>query len=437
MKNLHNLQKFSRTHALVSHLHSPELASLATAPDRSAANTDLSLEQCAISYGVQVEKGKSFPFAGGIAVIPVYGALLHRDPWCDNYATGYDYIASRFSAALGDPDVKGIMFDVNSYGGHVAGNFELSDMIYAARGKKPMIAVVDSRALSGGYSLASSVGRIVATPSADIGSIGVVMMHMSLQQAMENFGVKVTFIYAGEHKVDGNPFEDLPKDVKAALQESVAASYEKFVALVARNRAIDAGVVRKTEARVYDAAGAKEIGLIDDVMPPSAAFASFLSEVSTASTQTKEAKKMNAQNTDAPVAAAGGDAAAPTPAPAVNSAAPTPVDASAVKAAERARIQGITACDEGKTRPTLANHLAMNTEMSVDDARKVLAASAEENTKQAAGPLATAMASSEQPNVGAIDGAESDGEQPRQSASARILAAHNKANGIKPAAARR
>src|SRR5690606_12443951 len=153
--------------------------------------------------------GKPFIFAGGIAVIPVYGALLHRDPWCDRWATGYDYIASRFGAALGDDDVKGILFDINSYGGHVAGNFELCDMIYEARGKKPMASVIDSRALSGGYSIMTAVGKSYATPSADIGSIGVVMLHMSYEKMLDELGVKPTFIFAGKHKVDGNPYQDL------------------------------------------------------------------------------------------------------------------------------------------------------------------------------------------------------------------------------------
>jgi len=432
MSNLHHLQKFSRSAALVSHAHAQELVALASSPARNQENTSLSAEQFAISYGVQAEKGKPFPFAGGIAVIPVYGALLHRDPWCDSYATGYDFIGSRFAAALGDEDVKGIVFDLNSYGGHVAGNFELCDQIYAARGQKPMMSLVDSRALSGGYSIASATGRIIATPSADIGSIGVVMMHMSMEQALKNYGVEVTFIFAGKHKVDGNPFQNLPDDVKAALQASVEKSYNQFVSLVARNRGMQSEAVRDTEARVYDAEEAKQIGLIDDVMAPRAAFTSFLSEVSTASTQTKEAINMTTQ-VPASNAAAGAGATVDTPPTAPAAAAPAapaaaapaaPADnASAIaeaQAASKARIKGIMSCDEAKDRPALASHLALDTEMSVEDARKTLAVAQPEVKAAGKGPLAEAMDASGGAGVGADDGANGGDGGRTMSAGERI-----------------
>src|SRR5690606_35872703 len=267
------VQQFARSASLVAPQCAQEVAALASAPDRNDQTSIDAGLQCIDAYHAGADIGKPFPFAGGIAVIPVWGALLHRDRWCSSWATGYSYIESRLSAALGDDDVKGIMFDVNSYGGHVAGNFELCEQIFAARGRKPMMALVDSRALSGGYSIATAVGRVVATPSSDAGSIGVVLMHMSFEKMMKDSGVEVSFIYAGKHKIDGNPYQDLPDDVRAALQSSVEKSYDKFVTLVARNRGIDPEVVRKTEARVYDAEEAKTLGLIDEVMAPRDAFA--------------------------------------------------------------------------------------------------------------------------------------------------------------------
>src|SRR5690606_38339518 len=130
--------------------------------------------------------------------------------------------------------------------------------------------------------------------------------------------------------------------------------------------------VRNTEARVYDAEAAKEIGLIDDVMAPRDAFASFLSEVNvTASTLTKEAKTMS--ETQAP----GGSDAPDQDALRAEAAAP-----------ERQRVAGIVGCDDAKGRETLANHFAFNTNMSVDEAKAALAAAPKAEAAAPAAPAA-------------------------------------------------
>lgn len=439
MSNMSAAMKFSMEAALVSKAHAQELTGLVSAPSRGASETSRLEEECSLIYGVSpAGNGKNFMFAGGMAVIPVYGALLHRDPWCDRYATGYEYIASRFAGALGDPDVKGILFDVNSYGGHVAGNFELCDMIYEARGVKPMAAIVDSRSLSGGYSIASSVGKIYSTPSGDIGSIGVVLMHISIEEALRKMGVEVTFIHAGKHKVDGNPFKTLPADVRKSLKASVDKSYQQFVSLVARNRGMTEDAVKETEARVFDATEAKALGLIDEVMPPRAAFAAFLAELNGSSTQSKEVKKMS---NETPTAAAGGAAAAPATAaaPVVDQAAITAARNEGQMAAQQ-RIDGILSCDEAQKRPKLAKHVALKTSMSVEDAKSMLAAAAPEETAEAApaapgaSALAAAMAASgaENTTVGspAAPAAGAGGEEDRV---ARITSSFAQATGNKPA----
>lgn len=423
MINLDQVQKFSRAPSLVSHAHAQELIAVASAPVRSAEATRNMEETCAAFFGSDHHaSGKPFIFAGGIAVIPVYGALLHRDPWCDRWATGYDYIMSRVGAALGDDEVKGILFDINSYGGHVAGNFELCAMIREARGKKPMAAVVDSRALSGGYSLASAVGKIYATPSADIGSIGVVMLHMSYEKMVKEWGVKPTFIFAGKHKVDGNPYEDLPDDVRKTLQASVERSYEKFVALVAENRNMSADAVRATEAAVYDADEALSVGLVDAVMSPRAAYTAFIAEVAKTSTPAKEVKKMSNENSEKKVEGEGDDAARLT-------AARNEGSEEGAKSAT-ARIGAILNCEEAANRSKLANHLAFNTNMSVDDAKKTLAVSAEDKPDAKAagpGPLAEAMKGDEGKTAGTDDG----GDASTMTAAERITKNYSSVTGVK------
>ena len=424
--NTHVVQTFARKAALICPQHAQDVVALANVPVLSQATTQEAMAQCASVYGAGLDTGKPFIFSQGIAVIPVWGALLHRSPWMSPYATGYEYIGSRFAQAMADPDVKGIVFDVNSYGGHVAGNFELADEIYAAREKKSMIAIVDANAMSGGYSLSSAVGRIVAAPSAQVGSIGVVMMHMSIEKALKEFGVKVTYIYAGKHKVDGNPFEDLTDDAKAAFQESVKRSYDSFVSLVSRNRGMDASAVRKTEAAVFDAEEAQSLGLIDAVMPARAALAEFAAELSSSSTPTnrKEGKKMGNESKKK-----GGDEEEEISQADVNAAAEN------ARKAERARIKGIMTHEAAAKRPKLASHLANETDMSVEAAVKLLEASAEEQPEKTAdvepgkGKLSEAMKKDANKTAGE-DGDDDDDGAPKMSVSDRISKNYAAATGV-------
>jgi signal peptide peptidase SppA len=376
------------------------------------------------AYGFRSSpQNKPFAYSDGIAIIPVQGSLINRFGGSWGYVTGYNFIRSQMNAALADDEVKTILFDCNSYGGEAAGCFELSDDIFAARGKKPMVAVVDSNCYSGCYAIASAADRIVVTPTGGAGSIGVVAMHMSIEKAMEKFGVKVTLIYAGAHKVDGNPFADLPDNVKADIQRGVDGSYDKFVALVARNRGLDEKAVRDTEARIFRADDALAAGLIDEIATPSATVSALFNELDDSS-DSQEDLQGNTM-TDEEKAQMRAEAARD----------------------ERARMSAITGCEEAKGREGLANHLAMNTEMSAEQAKGILAAAPLTAVAPAApaktevdpkAPAAKAGDSGFKAHMDAIDhpnvDAGGEGAQGGQQAAApgsRLLAAHSLATGRK------
>lgn len=380
------------------------------------------------AYGLpSQDQRKPFAFSQGIAIIPICGTLINRFGGSYSWITGYNFIRRQLALALGDPDVKGIIFDVNSYGGEAAGCFELSDDIFEARGKKPMIAVIDSNCYSAGYALASAADKIIITPSGGAGSIGVVAMHVDMSKALDDYGYKITFIHFGDHKVDGNPYEALSDEVKADIQKSVNTSGEKFVSLVARNRNIDAAKVKATQARVYRAEEAKSLGLIDTIATPSQAVQVFFDELTGSDSQPGKEDAMT--DTTKPDAAAQAAAAA-----ADQQAADIKKAASDAVVAEKARISGILSCDEAKGKGKLANHLAMNTSMSIDEAKAMLAvAAAEAATTTAAAPnaLVAAMAATGGgPRVGGEggEGGEGDGAE---SASARILRSQQGATGLK------
>lgn len=388
------------------------------------------IELCA-AYGFNDRaQTKPFAFADGIALIPIHGSLINRFGSSWGFVTGYQFIRRQFMAAMADDDVKGIVFDVNSNGGEAAGCFELAEEIRAGRETKPSVAFVDSNCYSAGYALASAAGKVVCTPSGGVGSIGVVAMHVDMSKLLEDFGVKVTFITFGEHKVDGNPYEALSPEVQKDIQKSVNKSGEAFVSLVAANRNMDAKKVRDTEARVYRAEEAKDLGLIDTVASSHAAMQVFYDELSGSTSQLQKEDDMSTQANTEP-----GKTQATAPDTAT-------LQADARKA-ERARVAGITGSEEAKGRSTLANHLAMNTEMSVDDAKAILAASPAEKT-EAAAPAKSSdkpsfkehMDKDSHPNVGTdAAGTQAENLTPEQQAeanAARMFASFNAEAGRKP-----
>jgi signal peptide peptidase SppA len=383
------------------------------------------------AYGYEPgEVEKPFAFANGVAVIPVHGTLINRFGSSWGFITGYNFIRTQLNAAKADPDVELIVLDVNSYGGEAAGCFELSDDIYAARQEKPILAVIDSNCYSAAYAIGSAATKVVLTPSGGAGSIGVVAMHISFEKMLDEAGIEVTFIYSGAHKVDGNPYEKLPAEVKAHVQEGVDKSREKFVATVARNRGLDALAVRDTEAQIYRADDALALGLIDAIQPPSQAVAAFFSELS-GSDQPEENDPMS-DNANQP------GAAQTAAAPANNDALVQTARSEGITEganAERARTKAILTCEEAAGKSKLANELAFNTNLTPEQAKGILAAAATETAAAApaaAAPAASAfheaMNGSQNPNVGG-DGGE--GDKGEQSAAARILAAQSALTGRK------
>lgn len=93
----------------------------------------------------------------------------------------------------------------------------------------------------------------------------------------------------------------------------------------------------------------------------------------------------------------------------------TAANATAAKAAteaERKRVHAIQTCEAAKGKPALAAHLALETEMTVEQASALLAKAAPEAAASTAPAnlLAAAMAKEKNPSIGADAG---DGEPPK------------------------
>lgn len=299
---------------------------------------------------------RPYKVENGTLMIPIKGVLLHDFSYqFGSWATGYIYIQKAFERGMSDPAVQRIAMVIESGGGEVAGCFDAVDKVFAMRGQKPIQAFVNEHAYSAAYAWASVADKIIVPRTGGVGSVGVVTSHVDYSKAMDEMGVKITFIFAGDHKVDGNPYEPIPEDVKNRMQARIEGLYDIFTSTVARNLGIDEAAVRATQALTYSAEEAVSIGFAHEIRAFDEAMASFggRSVITGEVTMSQEDQSTVAQAALESARAEGQKEGA---------------------LAERERIQGILACDEAKDRRELAFHLSMKTELSVENAKAVLAA---------------------------------------------------------------
>ena len=212
-------------------------------------------------------ENRGYQVKDGVAVIRASGALVHRSRLeaDSSYLLGYNDLAADVEDAMANADVHAVLLEMDSPGGEAQGAFELSDRLFDLRGKKPLYAIADSLAASAAYLAGSAADEFLITNTGYAGSIGVVMRHVDFSAALASDGIRVTHIFAGAHKVDGNPYEPLPAAVRDDMQAEIDGLYTLFVDAVARNRRMDAQAVRNTQARTFRGVAAKAAGLADRI----------------------------------------------------------------------------------------------------------------------------------------------------------------------------
>lgn len=387
-------------------------------------------------------------------IVPVHGMLLNKFPYHINgwfTATGYEYIYEAIARGLADPEVEEIVLDIDSGGGLVAGCFEMCDDVRAhpMRAMKPITAVASG---NGAYSAAyvafcmADSGRGVVEPSAGTGSVGVVTMHVDYSKALKDDGIKVTYVFAGKHKVDGNPYEPLSDSTKERWQKRVERIYDLFVAQVARGRNLTEEAVRETEALTFDSQESIEkkfadrvgrlVKLISEDFNPldSGARAESVNptEASTGETgETDMSKETENAEAKADVKTETVTEATAAPAPVVDAAAV----AAEARAAERARFAAVQASEDYAGREALASHLLNTTDMTAEQISAALKASPAPASRAGDPGFNGKMDASPNPDLTAST--SGSGPETQADADAEVIAANAEAAKSVAGAARR
>jgi protease-4 len=200
-----------------------------------------------------------------IAIIPVHGII-------DNEQA--EFIRNCVNTATADTNVAAVVLWVDSPGGFVGPSDQIWHQLQRLRDKAhlPIVASYGSLAASGGYYVSCMADEIYAEPTTVTGSIGVMASAMTFNKLLtEKLGITPEVLSAG-----GSPDKTTANDIlrdwtdrdRAAMQELLDAMYRRFARIVAEARAHAMSaeqLAAATTGKVYMAAEAKELGLIDEV----------------------------------------------------------------------------------------------------------------------------------------------------------------------------
>lgn len=212
----------------------------------------------------------SFLVKDGVAHVHVRGVLMKSVPWWARYfgaaMTSTPELGEQIREAADRADVRSICMHVDSPGGQAAGIEAVADLIREVRAEKPVTAVIEDMAASGGYWLASQASEVVVAPGGRVGSIGAYLVSVDSSKAYESRGVAVRVHRSGELKGTGEPGAALTDAQLAYLDEFVEEVAGDFRAAISAGRGMTASQVEAlATGRMWRAADAKSHGLVDRI----------------------------------------------------------------------------------------------------------------------------------------------------------------------------
>jgi protease-4 len=187
------------------------------------------------------------------------------DPLFGESSMGSDTVAGALRAATDDPDVKAILFRVDSPGGsYVASDTIWREVVRARDKKKPVVVSMGDVAASGGYFVAMNADKIVAQPGTITGSIGVLAGKMYTKEMWGKIGLNWDEVHTSKNSTMFTGTVDYTPEEWARFEAWLDRIYADFTGKVAQGRQLEkARVLEIAKGRVWTGAQAKGLGLVD------------------------------------------------------------------------------------------------------------------------------------------------------------------------------
>ena len=213
------------------------------------------------------------PYTSGDAIALIYGVGAVRlgtsdyDPLMDGPTMGADTVTAAFRAAIDDPEVKAILFRIDSPGGsYVASDAIWRETIRAREAGKPVIVSMGNLAGSGGYFVAMAANKIVAQPGTITGSIGVLGGKILTTGLWDKLGLAWDEVHTSANATLWSSTHDYTPEQWARLQGWLDRVYNDFTTKVAAGRQLPKErVLEIAKGRIWTGEDARERGLVDEL----------------------------------------------------------------------------------------------------------------------------------------------------------------------------
>ncbi|WP_028647566.1 signal peptide peptidase SppA [Nocardiopsis sp. CNT312] len=208
---------------------------------------------------------------GYIALISASGPITlgrsRRSPLGGGTVMGSDTVTAAFRAARKDPQVKAVVFRVDSRGGSATASDAIRrESELTSKAGIPVVSAMGDIAGSGGYYVTLGSDAVVAQPGTITGSIGVIVGKPVLGALMERFGVTTDSVSSGPHAGmfdTTRPFSASEWERVNALLDDI---YDDFVGKVAKARGMTREQVHEVaRGRIWTGRDAHGHGLVDEL----------------------------------------------------------------------------------------------------------------------------------------------------------------------------
>jgi protease-4 len=177
-----------------------------------------------------------------------------------------DLVRDYLTRAVKDKAVKAIVLRIESPGGEIEPCQEILLEIERVKETKPIVVSMGEMAASGGYYISTAADKIVALPTTQTGSIGVISAVVNVKELLEKLGIQIEIFKGGKYKDMYWGFRDLTPEEREIMQGMVDEYYEQFVDVVAEGRGLSNEDVRNlATGQLYSGTEAKELGLVDEL----------------------------------------------------------------------------------------------------------------------------------------------------------------------------
>ena len=200
---------------------------------------------------------------GHVAVIVAEGIIMAGNQPAGRI--GSESMAVLIRQVRDDEQAKALVIRLNSGGGSAMASEVIRREIELTRlSGKPVVVSMSSIAASGAYWISVAADEIWAKPTTITGSIGIFAALPTFDRALDAIGITTDGV--GTTRLTGafDLTQPLNPVLAEALEINISQGYRRFLERVGTGRGLPVEAVEKAaQGRVWDAAAARDLGLID------------------------------------------------------------------------------------------------------------------------------------------------------------------------------